>query len=429
MKFTAVGDILPQKRIFTEYDGFEKIKEFIANGDTRFFNLETTLNRAGECYASQFSGGTYLRSDPKVLGDIEKFGFNMTTANNNHSLDFSYKGLEKTIEALENSELVHAGIGNNLQEASAPAYLDTKSGRVALVSVCTTFEPCMMAGEQSKRTPGRPGINGVRISKEIVLPKDAFEYAKEIGEKSGINAGTVSMRSEGYLPPLPDGVCEIGLQRFVCGEKYGVNGIINEIDKKRLESSVREASLHADYVILSIHTHDIASPKKEDNPPYIEKLAHDMIDFGADAVICHGPHLLRPIEVYKERPIFYSLGDFVLQLYDVPYAPEDFYSKYGLKSDDGMDALLEKRSGGYTRGLMEVDAMLETVIPFWETNGKKLKSLKLMPIKISRHEGQHLEGLPKPASDVSFMEKLKAMCKPYGVDFDFDESGAAVCRW
>lgn len=30
---------------------------------------------------------------------------------------------------------------------------------------------------------------------------------------------------------------------------------------------------------------------------------------GADAIVGHGPHLLQPIEVYNDKPIFYSLGD------------------------------------------------------------------------------------------------------------------------
>ena len=42
MKFTAVGDILVQKRLPDTYDGFEPIKAFIEQADARFFNLETT---------------------------------------------------------------------------------------------------------------------------------------------------------------------------------------------------------------------------------------------------------------------------------------------------------------------------------------------------------------------------------------------------
>ena len=39
--------------------------------------------------------------------------------------------------------------------------------------------------------------------------------------------------------------------------------------------------------------------------------ARALVDAGADAVIGHHPHVLQPIEVYQDRPIFYSLGNLV----------------------------------------------------------------------------------------------------------------------
>ena len=45
---------------------------------------------------------------------------------------------------------------------------------------------------------------------------------------------------------------------------------------------------------------------------YIEA-AHWAIDQGADLFAGHGPHFLRGIEIYKNRPIFYSLGNFIFQ--------------------------------------------------------------------------------------------------------------------
>ncbi|MBR4873703.1 MAG: CapA family protein, partial [Clostridia bacterium] len=83
----------------------------------------------------------------------------------------------------------------------------------------------------------------------------------------------------------------------------------------------------------------------------------------------------------------------------------------------------------FTRGLMAQTEMLETVVPFWETDeNKNLKSLKLMPIKISCGEGKHLEGLPQPTRDLGFMERLAEMSRPYGVEITM-EDGIAVCRW
>lgn len=43
----------------------------------------------------------------------------------------------------------------------------------------------------------------------------------------------------------------------------------------------------------------------------LRKWARVVIDAGADAVVGHGPHVLRGVEFYRGRPIFYSLGNFV----------------------------------------------------------------------------------------------------------------------
>jgi hypothetical protein len=43
----------------------------------------------------------------------------------------------------------------------------------------------------------------------------------------------------------------------------------------------------------------------------LRRFARGVIDAGADAVVGHGPHVLRGVEFYRGRPIFYSLGNFV----------------------------------------------------------------------------------------------------------------------
>lgn len=99
MKFTAVGDMLVQRRLPGEYEGFSEVSKYIKKGDMRFFNLETTLHK-GDCYASQFSGGSWLWMYPEVLEDAQKFGFNMLSFANNHTMDYSYGGLIKTLDAV-----------------------------------------------------------------------------------------------------------------------------------------------------------------------------------------------------------------------------------------------------------------------------------------------------------------------------------------
>ena len=429
MRFTAVGDILCQRRLPEGYEGFREVKDFIAKGDARFFNLETTVNREGECYACQHSGGTYVRCAPEVMEDMLKYGFNLTTFNNNHAMDFDHPGMEKTMEYVDRTGIVHAGVGRNLHQAAAPGYLETPNGRVALIAVCTSFSEDMMAGVQARRLPGRPGINGIRIQQKLILPEEAFAVARQIGEKTGVNAQRNTSRREGYLPALPEDLCEIGQLQFARGEDYGLRESPNKADMDRVKAAIAEANLVADYVMISLHTHQITGSDKAAVPQVIRDICRELIDAGADAVVGHGPHLLRAIEVYQEKPIFYSLGDFVIQLYQVPVAPEDFYAKYGLSSDAAVISLLKTRSAGFTRGLMEDRRMLEAVIPYWQTDeNKRLIRLELMPVKASKGDGKHLEGLPQPAKDLTFIEELAAMSAPYGVTVTM-ENDVAVCRW
>jgi len=429
MKFTAVGDMIIQKRIYKEYKGFDELGKFIKQGDARFFNLETTLNHEGEACGSQFSGGTYIRTNPEVLKDIEPFGFNMTSFNNNHAMDFSYVGFQKTLEAVSKSGLVHAGAGRNLAEASAPRYLETPNGRVALISVNSNFAPSMMAGEQSPRVPGRPGVNGLRINKYIELPKDDLEYIRKIAKDTNINAAKEITRKEGYSAELDDNEAELGEMKFVLGDKRRFVMEVNETDVKRVEKAIFEAQLQADYIMVSVHSHQISGNAKENPSQFLKDFAHRCIDAGAHAVVGHGPHLLRPIEIYKDCPIFYSLGDFVLQLYDIELAPEDFFNKHGLNSSSTVHELLKKRSKNFTVGLMTDKRMSRSVIPLWETDGTRIKSLTLMPIEM-KMDGNHSEtGLPRFSDNPEIYEYLKEMCEPYGTKITRENNGMLTCTW
>jgi len=429
MKFTAVGDVIISRRIHEDFAGTAELAEIINQGDVRFFNLETTLNKEGECYASQASGGTWLRTDPEVLDDVKKFGFNMTSFNNNHAMDFSFEGLLKTLESVENSGLVHAGVGRNLAEASAPRYLETGKGRVALISVNTTLMGQMIAGEQSGRMKGRPGINPLRVNQYVELQKEEFAVLQGIIKKTGINVQREIEKREGYHGGVNgDNSTEtVGGVNFVCGEKTRVVRHCDERDLMRVKKAIYEASLQADYIIVSLHSHQMGETEKEDPADFAKEFARYCIDSGANAVVGHGPHLLRPIEIYKNSPIFYSLGDFVLQLYNIEYAPEDFFEQYGLDSKATVHELLKKRSKDFSIGLMTDKRMFQSVIPYWETENGKLKSLKLYPISLSMDGNKSEIGLPRLEKDAEFMADFVRRCENYGTKFCKNPDGSYEC--
>jgi poly-gamma-glutamate synthesis protein (capsule biosynthesis protein) len=179
---------------------------------------------------------------------------------------------------------------------------------------------------------------------------------------------------------------------------------------------------------VSVHSHELAGKGKEDVPAFLQELAHRCIDMGANAIIGHGPHLLRPVEVYKDSPIFYSLGDFILQLYNIELAPEDFFAKCGMTSRETVHALLKKRSHDFTIGLMADKKMNESVIPYWEMENGKLTKLELMPIKIAMEGHKSDIGLPRADENPEFFDRFAKMSEPYGVKMSL-ENGIIKCEW
>ncbi len=71
---------------------------------------------------------------------------------------------------------------------------------------------------------------------------------------------------------------------------------------------VAAARQQAGLVIVAFHW---GAELMEEPKPYQRTLAHCAIDAGADLIVGHHPHVLQGIEIYKQRPIFYSLGNFI----------------------------------------------------------------------------------------------------------------------
>ena len=429
MKITAVGDVIIGRRIPKDFVGYSELEPIITSADARFFNLETTLHKEGQCYASETSGGTYLRTDPEVLWDVKEFGFNMTSFNNNHATDYGIPGLRRTLEAVEESGLVHAGVGRNLGEAAAPKYLDTASGRVALISVNSSLVGEMIAGEQTARIKGRPGVNPIKVESYIELTDVDFDAIKAVIDKTGINVQRNIEKADGYHGGVSNTAESFGGLTLRRGEQTGRVRKIREQDLTRVKKSIEEAKLCADYIMISMHTHEMGKAEKEDPADFAIDFAHFCIDAGADAVVGHGPHLLRPIEIYNGKPIFYSLGDFVLELYNVEFAPQEMYNLYGMDGREGVNELLAKRSKDFTIGLMCDKRMFEAVIPVWEVDEcGKLQSLELYPIKLAMDGKRGEIGLPRLATDTDYLDGFIRRSAAFGTKIEKSERGTLTVK-
>ena len=314
------------------------------------------------------------------------------------------------------------------QPKAACAYLDTKNGRVALISVVSTMmNEAAMAGKQSRRFKGRPGVNGLRIDEYIEVTPERFEAIKEIAEFSNVNAEYDIVRAEGYLPQVEEGTVPLKKMVFKLGDKTKYMTHPNETDTERVLKAIKEAQMQADYVIVSVHSHELSGTAKENPADFLCEFAHRCIDCGAHAIIGHGPHLLRPMEIYKKRPIFYSLGDFVIHNENIPYAPYEMYESQGLTDDATMRELFYSRSKGYTRGLMRDRRMLESVIPYFEMDEGELKYVELMPIELNFDKQEICQkGNPHFSKEHGIIERLSEMSKPFGTKITINDKGYGV---
>jgi poly-gamma-glutamate capsule biosynthesis protein CapA/YwtB (metallophosphatase superfamily) len=141
------------------------------------------------------------------------------------------------------------------------------------------------------------------------------------------------------------------------GVKYGLaafapnSGTVDIRNLTAAKKIVAELAAQVDIVLVSFHggaegsSHQYVTRKTElfygENRGNVYEFAHAVIDAGADVVFGHGPHVTRALEVYKNRFIAYSLGNFCT------------YSRFNLKGVNGLAPIVKifiDREGKFLSG-------------------------------------------------------------------------------
>lgn len=91
------------------------------------------------------------------------------------------------------------------------------------------------------------------------------------------------------------------------------------------------------HIMAYVHWGDEYTRKPNDEQ---KRIARNLIDAGADAVIGHHPHVVQTVEEYKGRPIFYSLGNFIFDQYFSSETQEGLMLSLSLSSDFAAYSLL-----------------------------------------------------------------------------------------
>lgn len=335
------------------------IKELL-NGDVIFTNLEAAVAMPGQ----SIQEGRGFLTPPEALDALTGMGVNLLALSGNHAFDLKETGVDNTIREAERRHIVHAGTGHTLADAAAPAYLQTTNGTIALVASASGL---IAAG--GRALTDHPGVNELRVD-------------------TGTRQNTAADDLPGAPPNAP-----------------------NPEDAHRILQTIRDARQHADIVIVYQHNHVFGNrsfstiftegmPERLAPNPWLVKWTHAEIDAGADIVVMHGAPLLHGIEVYRGRPIFYDLGNFI---YNVPP----------------------------TLTYIDEPMAWESVVASVRVQGRAVKSIALRPVVLNAlGDGQpdvhnpytsndflHTRGLPTAATGARagyILQRVADASKPFG---------------
>ncbi len=427
LSLLLTGDCILQRRLNSRDDAelkplFDKVRA----ADVAFTNLEGLANDYRGDPAVE-SGGSHFGAPAWVLDELVAAGFDLFATATNHALDYSIAGLLHTIEALEARGLSFAGVGRTLEDARRPCYHTGPAGTVAMLSCCSTFAKGQEAGAQRPDLPGRPGLNPLHVETVHEVTEQQLSSLREIADQLGLEAERQAKIKMGFAFPLADSALfPLGDLKFrplpPGANKAQVRTTPNKKDVEAMVRWVQEARGLADLVLVSLHAHE-QSGAKDVPAEFMPAFARAMIDAGADLVAGHGPHLLRGLEIYKGKPIFYSLANFIGQNELVAKIPADGYERFRAAPDLTPGQVYQTRTQGDQVGFPADRRYWESVVPTLSYEGGVLRGIELTPISLGWKDARHRRGRPRLAGadeGRAILERFAELSRPFGTELAGD---------
>jgi poly-gamma-glutamate synthesis protein (capsule biosynthesis protein) len=387
---------------FTE-PAFTRLIDLIRGADGAFTNLEMLFHDY-EPYAMTESGGTYMRAEPALVKELVWAGFDMVSRANNHSGDYGVLGMNLTTKYVQEAGLIQAGVGQSLAEAREAKFLETPKGRIALISVASTFPDHSRAGRTRGDVPARPGLNPLRFKTTYVLTRERFEQLRQ-----------AAANITGRAPAASESLDFFG-RRFVVGDAPGLRTEPVKEDLDEIAAVVRNASRLADLTLVTIHAHE-GHVDRLVPAQFLVTFARAMVDAGADLFVGHGPHVLRGVEIYKGKPILYSLGDFIFQNETLLRLPSENYETYALDSAAHVADFNDRRYDNDKAGFPADRLIWEAVVAVPRFEGRTLRELALHPITLGFGQGRTTRGRPLLAEGelaAKILGDVERLSKPFG---------------
>lgn len=389
------GDIMLSRSLkpYTE-PAYADMLALLRGCDAGIANLETVVRHPEEGHPN-FTMGTPMTTPPALLDDLKWMGFQLVSIANNHATDYGVAGVEAMVAHLRSAGLKAAGAGRNMAAARAPAYIDTACGRVGLVAATAFYRPWNTASDQRPDAIGRPGINPLGFSTTYEVDGPAFEALQRIGEQLGLAQEKERHARQFYSASelghkSTDKLTLFG-QQFRRGEKYAVETRVNKPDADANLKAIAEARRQCDWLVFSFHSHEFGDGGRLTAPSdagltdpgrFAVEFSRAAIDAGADVVAGHGPHLTLGAELHRDRPIFYSLGNFIFQNDTVEQFPSESYRRFGLGHDATPADFLDARTDKDTRGFPSEAEFWEGALARVAFEGGKLARVELHPLDL-----------------------------------------------
>lgn len=256
----AVGDIGPDRPDPDEC--FASVAATLRGGHAVFGQLELPLTLGGSRLPQARHA---VRAPLATAGAMKRAGFNVISFASNHCMDFGTEAMLETMDRLRAEGLGAIGVGGDIRDARRPHVIDTPGGRVAFLAYCS------------------------------ILPQDYWATERR--------AGCAPMRAFTHYEQV---------EHDQPGTPCRIHTYPNRDDLAALVEDIAAARKLADVVAVSFHwgIHFVPAALAD----YQRDVAHVAIDAGADLILGHHSHILKGVEVYRGKAIFYSLANFAIDL-------------------------------------------------------------------------------------------------------------------
>jgi poly-gamma-glutamate synthesis protein (capsule biosynthesis protein) len=215
---------------------------------------------------------------------------------------------------------------------------------------------------------------------------------------------------------------------FRAGEQMAIETAPLAEDLEAICGWIREAKGRSDIVVVSLHGHEQGAGKEEP-AEFIRTFALRAIEEGADVVVGHGPHLLRGMELYRGKPIFYSLGNFVGQNELTHKLPSDSYETFRIDASTHPGGLFRQRSQNDEKGFPSDRRFWQSLVPVCRWAEGRLAEIELHPVTLGLGETSYRRGRPRLAEGSEadeILSRFAALSETFGTRVEHDGEHAVV---